>query len=57
MDQKRWWSGVLLGAVVLLLSPVAGAVERAPRNPSPYPGRSCVRGILVENSIGKLATL
>ena len=30
MDQKRWWSGVLLRAVVLLLSPVAGAVESDP---------------------------
>ena len=30
MYQKRWWIGVLLGAVVLLLSPVAGAVESDP---------------------------
>ncbi len=30
MYQKRCWIGVLLGAVVLLLSPVAGAVESDP---------------------------
>ena len=29
----------------------------APRNPSPYPGRSWARGMLLENSIGKFATL
>ena len=28
----------------------------APRNPSPHPGRSWARGMLLENSIGKLAT-
>ena len=30
MKRKRWWIGVLLGAAVLLCSPVVGAVESDP---------------------------
>jgi hypothetical protein len=47
-----------------LLAPPGGSdhsmprsLSGAPRNPSPYPGRSWARGMLLENSIGKFATL